>query len=78
MIASAKYSCERRNYSFADYVAIHAKAHNELLELEEEVPEPKKVTDFLAGISACKMLTAKQIVLGNPEIEFTSKRLEHS
>jgi hypothetical protein len=40
-IAATRYQGKRRNFTFAQYVALHQKAHNELLELNEAVPETK-------------------------------------
>jgi hypothetical protein len=64
-LATAKYQGERHTFSFGQYVALHQKANNELLELSEPVSETKKVTDFLAGISAPELSTAKQVVMGD-------------
>jgi hypothetical protein len=50
-IASAKYSGQKRNFTFNQYLEIHQAAYNTLAELDEAVPETKKVADFLAGIS---------------------------
>jgi len=46
-------------------VNIHQEAHNELLDLEEPVPETKKVKDFLKGIQAPELSVGKSIVLGD-------------
>jgi hypothetical protein len=48
-IASAKYSGQRRNFTFDQYVEIHQAAYNTLAELDEAVPETKKVADFWLG-----------------------------
>lgn len=50
-IAKANYQGPRRNYNFSTYVAVHQQAHQDLLHLEEPIPENKKVQDFLAGIT---------------------------
>jgi hypothetical protein len=58
----------RKNKAYANSglaAAVHQKAHNELLELNEVVSETKKVTDFLARISAPETNTAKQVVMGD-------------
>jgi hypothetical protein len=47
-------------------VEIHQAAYNTLAELNEAVPESKKVADFLAGITDAKSLTAKDLILGDP------------
>jgi len=68
-LQGAKYTGARCNFNFTHYVAIHQKAHNELLEEGEEVPASKKVTDFLAGIAANSDVgLAKPMVYANPEM----------
>ena len=46
---------------------IHQEGHNELLELEEAVPETKKVQDFLSGIMDPKLQVGKDIVIATPQ-----------
>ena len=41
----------RKHFTFQNYITAHQKAHNELDACKEPVPETKKVTDFLEGIS---------------------------
>jgi hypothetical protein len=41
----------RKHWTFSQYVTGHQKAHNELEACSEPVPETKKVTDFLGGIT---------------------------
>jgi hypothetical protein len=41
----------KKHWTFSQYVTAHQKAHNELAACNEGVPETKKVTDFLGGIS---------------------------
>ena len=50
-IAGAVYRGIRKNFTFAQYVAIHQAGHNELADCNEPIPETKKVSDFLAGIN---------------------------
>lgn len=50
-IATSSYRGIRKQFTFAQYVAIHQAAHNELEDCDEAIPETKKVSDFLAGIS---------------------------
>ena len=50
-IASSTYRGIRKQFAFAQYVAIHQSAHNEHDDCNEPIPETKKVSDFLAGIS---------------------------
>jgi hypothetical protein len=65
-IASAKYSGQKRNFTFDQYIQIHQVAYNTLADLDEAVPETKKVTDFLAGIGDPKLANAKDLILGDP------------
>jgi hypothetical protein len=64
-LLTAIYKGPHRGYNFDNYVNIHQEAHNELLDLEEPVPETKKVTDFLKGIQAPELSVGKLIVLGD-------------
>ncbi len=64
-ILAAKYSGQRHNFTFDQYVDIHQAAYNTLAELDEAVPETKKVADFLAGISDPRLATAKDLTLGD-------------
>jgi hypothetical protein len=64
-IASAKYSGQKRNFTFDQYVQIHQAAYNTLADSDEAVPETKKVTDFLAGIGDPKLANAKDLILGD-------------
>jgi hypothetical protein len=50
-ISSSSYKGHRKTYTFAQYVAIHQAAHNELEDCNEPMPETKKVSDFIRGIS---------------------------
>jgi hypothetical protein len=50
-IAGSRYKGVRKQFTFSHYVAIHQAAHNELEDCNEPMPETKKVSDFLAGIS---------------------------
>jgi hypothetical protein len=60
------YRGARRGYTYDNYVSVHQEAHNELLDLEEPVPETKKVTDFLKGIQDPVLAVGKTVVLGDP------------
>jgi chitodextrinase len=64
-ISSAKYSGQKRNFTFDQYVEMYQAAYNTLAELNEAVPETKKVADFLARITDTKLSTAKDLKLGN-------------
>ena len=66
-IATARYAGPRRNWNFQRYVERHQGGHNELLDLNEPVPETKKVTDFMAGITDPRLANAKDIILGTPQ-----------
>jgi len=64
-ITVARYTGQKRNFTFDQYVEMHQNAYNTLAELDETVPETKKVTDFLAGISDPKLSNAKDMILGD-------------
>jgi hypothetical protein len=66
-IASARYSGQKRQFSFDNYVEMHQEAHNTLADLDEPVPETKKVTDFLAGITDARLSNAKDLILGDAQ-----------
>jgi hypothetical protein len=61
-IASARYSGQKRQFSFDNYVEMHQVA-----DLDEPVPETKKVTDFLAGITDVRLSNAKDLILGDTQ-----------
>ena len=65
-LASASYRGLRRGFTYDNYVRVHQDAHNELLELNEPVPESKKVTDFLRGIQDSALQNGKDFALGDP------------
>jgi hypothetical protein len=66
-IIAAKYSGHRKAFTFDNYVEAHQNAHNTLADLGEAVPETKKVTDFLAGITDPPLSGAKDLVLGDAQ-----------
>jgi len=80
-VANARYVGERPRFGFSDYISVHQRAYNELLELGEPVSESKKVTDFMAGIQDSKMETSKAIVIGSPamhgDFDATQTFLQH-
>jgi hypothetical protein len=53
------------HYAFDMYVSTHLTSHNELELLGEPVSESKMITDFLAGITAPSLMTAKENVIGD-------------
>jgi len=63
---ASQYRGARRGYTYDNYVSVHQEAHNELLDLDEPVPETKKVTDFLKGIQDPILAVGKTVVLGDP------------
>ena len=69
-ISNATYSGSRRQYKFQDYINTHQTAHNEVLDCDrtEAVPESKKVSDFLKGITDPKLELAVSVVLGDPKM----------
>jgi hypothetical protein len=66
-IVSARYSCQKRTFTFDNYVEAHQEAHNTLADLGEPVPETKKVTDFSAGITDSRLSNAKDLILGDAQ-----------
>mmetsp|Transcript_680 Transcript_680/g.982 ORF Transcript_680/g.982 Transcript_680/m.982 type:complete len:243 (-) Transcript_680:729-1457(-) len=64
-ISSARYNGQKRGFTFDTYVQIHQSAHNTLAELNEPVPETKKVTGFLAGINDPCLANSKDLVLAD-------------
>ena len=63
-ILTAKYN-GHGCFTFEAYVYCHQKPHNILADLEEPVPETKKVTDFMCGISNPTLATGKVVVNGD-------------
>jgi hypothetical protein len=64
-IERASYSGHLAKYTFDMYVSTHLTGHNELSLLGEPVSKSKKVTNFLAGITAPSLTTAKENVIGD-------------
>ena len=44
---------------------LHQDGHNTLADLDEPVPETKKVTDFLSGITDPRLNNSKDVILGD-------------
>ena len=63
-ISNATYSGSRRQYN------THQTAHNNILDCNptEAIPESKKVSDFLKGITDPKLESAVPVVLGDPKM----------
>jgi len=66
-ISAAHYNGQHKTFTFDNYVEAHQSAHNTLADLGEAVPETKKVTDFLAGITDSRLSGAKDLVLGDAQ-----------
>jgi hypothetical protein len=66
-ISSAHYSRQKRTFTFDNYVEAHQEAHKTLADLNEPVPETKKVTDFLAGITDLCLSNVKDLILGDTQ-----------
>jgi hypothetical protein len=64
-IAKANYQGPRKTFDFSCYVAIQQNAHQDLICLNEPIPENKKVRDFLNGITDPQCATIKLNVLSN-------------
>jgi hypothetical protein len=65
-IATARYSGHKKAFTFDNYVEIHQNTHNTMADVDEPVPETKKVTDFLTGITDSRLSNAKDLILGDP------------
>ena len=65
-LKGSAYQGPRKSYTYQQYVALHQDAHNELEDCNEAVPETKKVTDFLAGISCPLLQMGLHIVMSDP------------
>ena len=65
-LKAANYRGRNGPNTFQRYVEVFQEAFNELADLGEPVPESKKVSDFLAGISDPILKTGKDVVLGDP------------
>lgn len=67
-IAAAVYKGPRKHYRFQDYVNAHQSAHNDILACDENeaIPETKKVSDFLKGITDPLLEAPIAVVLGDP------------
>jgi ribosomal protein L32E len=66
-ISQVQYQGERTNFEFSSYVQIHQDGHNEVLELEESVPETKMVQDFLSRIINPRLQVGKDIIIATPQ-----------
>ena len=66
-LKSLVYKGPRTLWTFDNYVEAHQKAHNDLEECGEPVPEGKKVSDFLDGIDDAVLQYGKTVILGDPE-----------
>jgi len=64
-IAAARFSGQKRNFTFDNYVEQHQDGHNTLADLDEPIPETKKVTDFLSGITDPRLNNSKDVILGD-------------
>jgi hypothetical protein len=64
-IEKALYSAHLAKYTFNVYVSTYLTSHNKLSLLGKPVSESKKVTDFLAGITAPLLTTAKENAIGD-------------
>ena len=54
---------EMGEFTFDQYVGIHQRGHNVLLDLEEPVAGTMKVSDFIAKITDPKLETAKMLLM---------------
>lgn len=67
-IEKARYGGERKLYNFAKYVEAHLTGYNDILDADpdEIIPEPKRVRDFLHGITDQSLQSGIDFVLSNP------------
>ena len=67
MIENAKYTGERKSFTFVDYITAHQEGYNLIIDADpnEVIPESKRVRDFLAGIRDPNLRNSIDIVLGN-------------
>jgi hypothetical protein len=65
---NTKYGGWSRRFSFADYIAVHQQAVNELMYLGEVNSEMKKVNDFLSNITNPKFDTIKTFITSDAYI----------
>jgi hypothetical protein len=65
-LKGAAYHGPHKAYTYQQYVALHQDAHNGLEDCNEAVPETKKVSDFLAGISCPLLQMGLNIVMSDP------------
>ncbi len=64
-IKMAQYTGRLSKFSFDNYITKHVSAHNDLEDCNKSMPEGRKVTLFLKGITDPRLLAAKDNVLGN-------------
>ena len=62
IIATASFTGQKGRTNLDTYIHQHQKAHNILKECDEPVPETKKVTDFLTGLTDPRLNTAKSVI----------------
>jgi hypothetical protein len=67
-LQTLRFSGPRKSWTFAQYIKEHQTQHNELHDCQEPVPESKKVTDFLAGITDSSLGNGLSFVYGNPNL----------
>ena len=66
-IRNALWTGKNSGWTLDKYIQVHQKAHNELVTLDEPVPETKKVSDFLAGIQGDALATSKEVIAGDKD-----------
>jgi hypothetical protein len=67
-LQTLRFQGPRKSWTFAQYIKEHQTQHNELDDCKEPVPESKKVTDFLAGITDTSLGNGLSFVYGNPNL----------
>lgn len=68
LINKARYQGERKSYNFAKYVLAHQEGYNDIVDADpaEMIPEPKRVRDFLNGITDQSLQSGIDYVLSDP------------
>ena len=65
LIPTSQYIREKSHFNFEKYLTIHTKAHQDLVDNGEPMPESRKVRDFLDHINCNEMKTRVANVLAD-------------
>jgi hypothetical protein len=67
-LQTLRFSGPYKSWTFAQYIKEHQTQHTELHDCQKPVPEPKKVTDFLARITESSLGNGLLFVYSNPNL----------